>query len=400
MTGQDREYLQTHPWLTFDVTRQLDRAPARLWRLLGAVVALAEHLADTPMLPEYADRMHRVYLIKGAVATTAIEGNTLSEEQVRQLIDKQLQLPPSKEYLGTEVENMLRAFDEIMTRVSRGEAIELSTEMIKGRNRQVLLDLALEPGVVAGEVSEHGVVVGPYLGAPRRDCDYLTDRLCVWLERGLAVADGEDPMATAVIQALLAHLYLAWIHGFGDGNGRTARLVEFQILAAGGVPGPAAHLLSNHFNDTRTEYYRQLNYASRSGGEVVPFLIYALQGFYDGLQTQLNELREQTEVLMWRELVDQAIPGHKPPDGRQRQLAMALFSRRRTGPVRRGELPSLTVELTLAYFDRTSKTLTRDLHVLIDSELVVQEGKGSYRAAEERILGLMPRRAASGDGGP
>jgi hypothetical protein len=42
----------------------------------------------------------------------------------------------------------------------------------------------------------------------------------------------------------------------------------------------------------------------------VPFLVYALQGFYDGLQGQLADLRLQTEQLLWRELVDQAIPGH------------------------------------------------------------------------------------------
>lgn len=55
----------------------------------------------------------------------------------------------------------------------------------------------------------------------------------------------------AIFKAVVAHLYLAWIHPVGDGNGRTARLVEFQILLSSGVPSPAAHLLSNHYNQTR-----------------------------------------------------------------------------------------------------------------------------------------------------
>jgi Fic family protein len=40
----------------------------------------------------------------------------------------------------------------------------------------------------------------------------------------------------AILKAILAHLCLAWIHPFGDGNGRTARLVEFQILIFPGCP--------------------------------------------------------------------------------------------------------------------------------------------------------------------
>ena len=73
-----------------------------------------------------------------------------------------------------------------------------------------------------------------------------------------------------ILSAILAHLYLAWIHPFGDGNGRSARLLEFGVLLTGRVPTVAAHLLANFYNDTRSEYYRQLRIASESGGDVVP----------------------------------------------------------------------------------------------------------------------------------
>lgn len=68
----------------------------------------------------------------------------------------------------------------------------------------------------------------------------------------------------AILKAIAAHLYLAWIHPF-DGNGRTARLMELRLLLAAGVTTPATHLLSNHYNLTRGEYYRQLDAASRTG---------------------------------------------------------------------------------------------------------------------------------------
>jgi len=51
------------------------------------------------------------------------------------------------------------------------------------------------------------------------------------------------------------------------------------------------HLLSNHYNQTRTEYYRQPRDASRGDGDTLPFLSYALQGFVDGLRQQLGVIR-------------------------------------------------------------------------------------------------------------
>lgn len=388
MKRDDREYRRSHPWLTFDVDRQLRDAPVQLWQLLGGVVALADVLADTPLLPAVAREMHAVYLAKGALATTAIEGNTLTEEEVRKAMDRQLRLPPSKEYLETEVLNMVEAFNEIMRDVEPGTP-PLTVDRIKEMNRQVLKSLELDPGVVPGEVSDEGVVVGTYRGAPRRDCEYLLDRLCTWLEPD-KVETVENRTANAILRALLAHLYLAWIHPFGDGNGRTARLVEFMLLAHGGIPATAAHLLSNHFNDTRTAYYRQLAHASRSGGDVVRFLIYALQGFYDGLRTQLDRIRQQTEDLVWQELVHQAIPGAGHPAHRQRRLATDLFKSRTAVP--KGQLTALSLKLFNMHHNTSVKTLTRDVHVL-EAKGLMRRTPDGYVASEEKILGLMPARA-------
>ena len=58
-------------------------------------------------MPETADELNLVSLQKGAMATTAIEGNTLSAEDVDKLMKGELELPPSKEYLGIEVQKYL-----------------------------------------------------------------------------------------------------------------------------------------------------------------------------------------------------------------------------------------------------------------------------------------------------
>jgi Fic family protein len=96
--------------------------------------------------------------------------------------------------------------------------------------------------------------------------------LCSSLKIEFERADVFDPISKSVLLAVWAHLYIAWIHPFGDGNGRTARLVGFTLLLEGGVPAPAAHLLSNHNNRTRSSYYMELDKASHYQ-EVPPIVL-------------------------------------------------------------------------------------------------------------------------------
>src|SRR5204863_10051002 len=148
----------------------------------------------------------------------------------------------------------------------------------------VLDGLDCEPGVLPGVLRTHSVVVARYRGAPSEDCEYLVSRLSEWLNGPtFQIADDDWRLPYALLKAIVAHLYLAWIHPFGDGNGRTARLIELQILLAAGVPTPATHLLSNHYNQTRAYYQRRLDEASRRDDGLIRFIRYAVQGFVDGL---------------------------------------------------------------------------------------------------------------------
>jgi len=194
-----------------------------------------------------------IYLAKGVHATTAIEGNTLTEEQVRALAEDRLQLPPSQQYLKQEVENVIGECNSLKEQVFEKRDLPLTRETIEAFNHSVLDRLDVDEDVIPGKIRRYSVGVARYRGAPAEDCAYLVDRLCEWM--GGEVFDPPEGMRIvyAIIKAVLVHLYLAWIHPFVDGNGRTARLVEFQILITSGVPAPCAQLLSNHYNLTRDE---------------------------------------------------------------------------------------------------------------------------------------------------
>ncbi len=363
------EYLQSHPWITFEL--DLRQAPVRFWTLLGDACAKCKFISGIPLMPETAERLNTVSLERGARATTAIEGNTLSQAEISRLARGELRLPPSKEYLATEVKNILDVFNDM---TGADGPLPLNTERVKYLNGRVLRGLELDDDTVPGELRAHEVGVSGYRGAPARNCEYLLDRLCVWLN-GMELELGHSSLAVPIVKAIVAHLYMAWIHPFGDGNGRVARLVEYQILLSAGVPDPATHLLSNHYNETRSEYYRRLDRASKDPGGVMDFLLYALQGFADGLAEQIDTVKEQMQRDTWTNYVHMRFrdrPGLA--DTRRRRLVLDISERE--SPVPRRDIRLLTPRLAEAYAGKTEKTITRDLNVLERMGMITRSRHG------------------------
>ncbi|MCX5868363.1 MAG: Fic family protein [Proteobacteria bacterium] len=388
-----RKFEETHSWISFGFN--LGNAPPELWINLGEAASKCEHLSMVPLRPATATLLHRLYLAKGVQATTAIEGNTLSEAEVLKAVDGKLEVPPSKQYLKQEVDNIIASCNSIGKQLSERTLPAISPELISSYDRQILTNLTVKEGEAApGELRNYSVAVGNvYRGAPPEDCPYLLDRLCQWLNGPDFQAKPGLEMLYAIIKAVVAHLYLAWIHPFGDGNGRTARLLEFHIMFSAGIPSPAAHLLSNHYNQTRTEYYRQLDIASKSGGDILPFLHYAVQGLVDGLREQLDFVWKQQWDVVWRNYVHERFQEkNSPSDIRQRHLALDLGAK--GDWVQIPEITELTPRLAKAYAGKTSKTVKRDLNVLKTMELIVMEGR-KIRAKREIIQSFLPLRKIS-----
>jgi Fic family protein len=392
-----REYEKSHAYINFRL--ELHKPNVALWLLLGEAKSKSAHIARTLLHPHRSDEFMRVFLTKGVLATTAIEGNTLSEDQVRGVIENRAELPPSKQYLAQEVRNVIGAYNEVVAAVLDDPDTKLTPEHFKRWNALILTDLEVEEGVQPGSFRHNSVVVGKYRAPAAKDVEFLMQRLCDWLNGDDFKAPPERPelrAALVIVKAVVAHLYLVWIHPFGDGNGRTARLLELQLLLAAGFPTPATQLLSNHYNQTRSEYYRQLNAASRSG-DPIPFLTYALRGFVDGLAEQLDLIFAWQREDRWEQYVYQQF-GELRTEADRRRLRLVLEvshrSRESDEPVAKADMRWLTPKLAKAYSNKTDKTLTRDLNEIRKLELLIRERRG-YRPNESVLLGLLP---ASVDG--
>ena len=354
---------------------------------LGQSVAYIRAINNTPILPGYYEDLMRLALIKGAQSTTAIEGNTLSDEEIEKLKNGE-SLPQSKEYMEVEIRNILDAFNEILFEtVYENKEQLVSKELLLRFHKMVGKNLGDHFKAIPGKFRENDVTVGNYRCPDHRDVIPLIDKYCQWLRTEFNYESGQQEFQHIIIQAIVAHIYLEWIHPFGDGNGRTGRLIEFYILSRGGSPDIALHILSNHYNATRVEYYRQIENATASK-DLSAFIEYALLGFRDGLQTTLDKIQSSQLIIAWQKFVYDKFHvismKHKEVFKRKRTLALEIPIDRKFSAV---EIPRLNINLAALYSSIGIKTIDRDLEELVDNKIIIKEG--SYYFANISALNKM-----------
>lgn len=391
------KYEETHPWIQFPSRLPIHSRYSPVWYLMGEVCSKIRHLADSAVSPEVHNELNRFYLIRGVQGSTAIEGNTLTEKEVGQILDNLEPLPLSKRYQEQEIRNVLAASSQIVRDVCEEKPYPLSPEYICGLNKLVLNKLELKDDIEAGVFRTHSVIVGTvYRGAPAEDCPALMEMLCTWLNSPTFEAPEPNfKYAMAVVQAICAHIYLAWIHPFGDGNGRTARLIELYLLLKAGIPVPAAHLLSNHYNKTRTEYYLHLQKLSQrdTAGNYPSFddfLQYALQGLVDGLREQISKVQQFQLNVIWEHHLFSTFRSYSKREQGKRMRDLLLSLQPNWQTVEMSTLP--TKVFHEYYAQKTPRTLQRDLKELVDMQLL-EKAANEYRPNKKMIIGMLPIKA-------
>jgi Fic family protein len=379
-----------HDFITFDFSSSTLKPND--WLMLGEAMSKCQHLAGAPLKPHAAAELAAVYLARGVQATTAIEGNTLSEDEVKQIVQKgTAKVSESREYLEREVRNIAECIAEIDEALRRGLRLPINVERLCYLNNKILAGIPDKPEVVPGQLRRHDVTVGPYLAPHYSDVPELTEQLVKWLDALRETVNSEsrreDRFVNAVLAAILAHLYVAWVHPFGNGNGRLARLIEVQILSESGVvPIVATNLLSDHYNKTRTAYYLALGGAQH---DVSGFVIYALRGFVDELREQIERVRSENLQVLWESYVYEVFrqkPSTQARD-RQRDVALNLQPGRLYTPE---EVTELTTGLAKKYATCGERTPARDMNDLVKMELVEKLHRRRYRVLRERIEAFIP----------
>ena len=381
---------KTHPFMTYEFDVTALRPPT--WLALGEAMSKCQHLAGAPLKPHAAEKLASVYLRRGVQATTAIEGNTLSDEEVQKIVDHGTAgVSESRQYLEREVQNVLAAVRDIDQALTHGHSLPVTRDRLCELNKQVLDGIPDAPEVVPGELRKHDVTAGRYRAVHWPEVPEHVERLVRWVaelrDQVTSRSRPEERFVNAVLAAILTHLYIAWIHPFGNGNGRVARLFEVQILSESGVvPLVATNLLSDHYNKTRNDSYRHLDLAQTS---VAEFVQYAVRGFLDELRDQIREVRDENHRIHWESYVYEVFNGTPNTDARarQRQVALAMPIGEDLTPE---EATVLTLPLAKMYGAAGGRTPARDMNQLVLLGLVTRHGKRKYRARHELVKAFLP----------
>lgn len=371
-----------------------------LLMLLGEIQAELNQIAKIPISPQEQHRLKILYFARAVHSTTAIEGNTLSEDEVLRIIRDQDPSSPSSNYDEQEVRNVIDALNLIDQDILDGNSASYSLALLNGFHRQ-LISATGTPNcsdTEIGELRKQSVTVGRYLGPPAAECRDLLAKFCEWLNEDTSIPEGLEryELTWQIVRAIVAHIYFAWIHPYCDGNGRMARLIEFRLAFAAGVPDFAAHLFSNVYNRRRTKYVELLqdshgdflDGAYSQYADIQRFVEWVLECYRHDLHEQSLYIYSSQITVIWHDYIYSSFPEKlSNAQRRRRRLALDLTHPEFQQPVQFRDIRNLSPAVAVAYVDESDQTIRNDLRVLIDMGLV-QRAAGGYKPNTDILTGF------------
>ncbi len=201
----------------------------------------------------------------------------------------------------------------------------------------------------------------------------------------LVVNLNEEPGAHGpIIKAGMAHLNLAMIHPFRDGNGRMSRCLQSLVLARDGVLSPVFMSIEEYLGRNTRSYYDAL--AQVGGGswqperDTRPWIRYILTAHLRQARTMLRRVNESER--MWSE-VERLVSTRRLPE----RTIMALFDATIGLRVRNATYRSY---FEYAPDEITEATASRDLRQLVEADLLAPRGerRGRYYVARPELVNI------------
>jgi Fic family protein len=225
-------------------------------------------------------RLHRINRIKTIQGSLAIEGNTLTLDQITAILDGKPVIAPINEV--QEIRNAIKAYELL--------------ETLNPNSMEDLLKVhfTMEAGLIddAGHFRSKGVGVASgeeiiHYAPPAERVPQLMKDLFEWLN-----GTEEHPL----IKSCIFHYEFEFIHPFSDGNGRTGRLWQTLILA-NWRPVFKNLPIENIVYKYRKEYYRAI---AVSGGEdgCTPFIEFILGVIDETLALENNTPRSTRDKII------------------------------------------------------------------------------------------------------
>lgn len=241
---------------------------------------------------EKLPRLRRVSRIKSIHSSLAIENNTLSIEQVTDVINGKRVLAPQKDI--EEVHNAFNAYEKLseINPYSIDDLLKIHGIMMNGLVKEAG---RLRSGQV-GVYNQDGKVV--HLAPPADFVPQQLGQLFDWVK---------NSNANMLIKSSVFHYEFEFIHPFNDGNGRTGRLWQTALLASW-KPIFAWIPIESIIKDNQEDYYNAITLStgqSKSNifiefmldviNKAIKDIITDTRNHYNHINNQITELMKVIE---------------------------------------------------------------------------------------------------------
>lgn len=271
----------------------------KMLRNIGIIDASREVILNAPLIPSWEVKFRKDALERTIHHGTHLEGNRLSEEEVKDVLDGKEVIARDRDIQEVlNYRNVLKFIDSIATQIGPGrpyiftletilEIHRLTTERILAdeitgqfRIRQVVIRNTL-----TGEIS--------YSPPPAAEVPYLMEDLVGWIN------SDEAKEIHPIIKAGIVHYEIARIHPFVDGNGRVARAVATLLLFLDNYNIRKFFSFEEYFDQNPMDYYTTLQAVSNQlvidthERDLTPWLDY----FVEGVAIELNRVKERVKRI-------------------------------------------------------------------------------------------------------
>lgn len=264
-------------------------------RYLSEIAVAREIVLHAPLIPKWEIDLRRQALINSTHASTSIEGNRLSLEEVSDLMVGRAITATRRD--KQEVINYFEALSYLDTLANKKE---LASEDILKLHKIITKGVLDDPKnsghyrTTADEKKRGRVVVAErqtrkitFLPPEAKEVPEQMKKFVAWLNS--KEAEELDP----VLEAGITHYEFVRIHPFVDGNGRTSRVLASLILLRRGFDTKRFFALDDFYNSDRPRYYEALKGVDQKTLDLTWWLEY----FCEGVAVSINAVKDKVLTL-------------------------------------------------------------------------------------------------------
>ncbi len=341
--------------------------------IISEINGIDKFIKETPSFPGSTDKIIRSEMNMAIGSTLAIEGIHLNTDEIEESFRK-ASLNETLQRKEREAQNSKNVYDFIIDTVNVHIADGKPFTFTEGLIRQIHKLFTTDLDYVGNTPGDYRGEYKATFGYPRREgicrnrgeVEQAMKLFTQWLN-----APGKDALSQKpLVKAITAHFYLAEIHPFSDGNGRTARALEALILYLNGINKYCFWSLANFWSANRDEYIARLG-EIRSNCDPFNFVEWGVRGYLQEVSRIKEKVLKKLKQIMLKDYTRFLLKNKKTQDIRINQRIVDVIDLLIDygQPVPLDKFTS-SPQVKALYKNVTTSTWYRDLTKMSDSSLI------------------------------